>query len=348
MSQQPPAVSGVRRLSAVLATLLSLSFVVAIGMAGGRPAESAPRPVVTVALALAVGDLGDRSFNDSAYAGLQRAQLELGARFRVEPFRDRARQADALRELAQGRPDLVIAIGFDNAEALGIVAAEFPAQAFAIVDADVDAPNVTSIVFRELEGDFLAGALTALLSPGGTVGFLGGAEVPVIQRIEHGWRQGVLHVRPDARLLVSYITTGADGSGFGRPDLGRQITAAMFAEGAEVVYTPAGGAALGGIEAAQAAGRLVITTGADQRYIAPEVVVASRTKNMGPAVYSLIEDVVAGRLTPGTRELDLFSGGVGLTPLASSALIPQQVRERMAAIEADLRAGRLRPTEPQP
>ncbi|HMQ30531.1 MAG TPA: BMP family ABC transporter substrate-binding protein [Chloroflexaceae bacterium] len=350
MSQQPPAVtgSGVRRLSAVLATLIGLSLVVAIGVVGGRSVESAPRPVVTVALALAIGDLGDRAFNDSAYAGLQRAQRELGARFLVEPFRDRSRQADTLRELAQGRPDLVIALGFDNAEAVSVVAAEFPEQTFAIVDAAVEAPNVTSIVFRELEGDFLAGALTALLSPRGAVGFLGGADVPVIRRIEHGWRQGVLHVNSDATILAEYISTGGDRSGFGRPDLGRQLTAAMFERGAEVVYTPAGGAALGGIEAASAAGRLVITTGVDQRYIAPEAVVASRTKNMGTAVYSLVEEAVRGALAPGTRELDLFSDGVGLTPLDDSRLIPAEARERMAAIEAELRAGRIQLTEPQP
>lgn len=345
MSQQPPASNGVRRLSAVLATLIGLALVVLIGAVGGQPAQSAPRPVVTVALALAVGDLGDRAFNDSAYAGLQRAQRELGARFLVEPFRAPERQADTLRELAQGRPDLVIALGFDNVEAVAAVAAEFPGQAFAIVDAAVDAPNVTSIVFRELEGDFLAGALTALLSPGGTVGLLGGADVPVIRRIEHGWRQGVHHVSPDATILTEYISTGGDRSGFGRPDLGRQFTASMFERGAAVVYTPAGGAALGGIEAAQAAGRLVITTGVDQRYIAPEAVAASRTKNMGTAVYTLVSEAVGGTLRPGTRELDLFSGGVGLTPLDGSPLIPRDARERMAAIEAELRAGRIQLAE---
>lgn len=339
---------GVRRLSAVLATLIGLALVMAVGIVGGQPAVSPPRPVVTVGVALAVGDLGDRAFNDSAYAGLQRAQRELGARFHVEPFRERSRQADTLRELAQARPDLVIALGFDNAEALAVVAAEFPTQAFAIVDTAVEAPNVTSIVFRELEGDFLAGALAALLSPDGAVGFLGGADVTVIRRIEHGWRQGVLYVNPNATILTEFISTGGDRSGFGRPDLGRRLTESMLDRGAGVVYTPAGGAALGAIEAAQAQGGLVITTGVDQRYIAPDTVAASRTKNMGTAVFTLIREVAEGSLEPGTRELDLFSDGVGLTPLDGSPLIPAAARERMAAIDAELRSGQVVLTEFQP
>lgn len=345
---QPPQPRSPRRTLAVLATLVGLALVMAIGVVGGQPELAPPRPVRTVALALAVGDLGDRAFNDSAYAGLQRAQRELGVRFRIVPFRNPDRQPDALRELAQERPDLLIALGFDNAEAVAAVAAEYPQQPFAIVDAAVEAPNVTAIVFRELEGDFLAGALTALLSPDGTVGFLGGADVPVIRRIEHGWRQGVLYANPDAQILTTFISTGGDRSGFGRPDLGKTLTAQMFSDGAQVVYTPAGGSALGAIEAAEEAGRLVITTGTDQRWIAPEAVAASRTKNMGTAVYGLIAELVGGALAPGTRELDLFSDGVGLTPVDEVAAIPAEARERLAAIEAELRAGRIALTEFQP
>ena len=345
---QPTQPSSPRRLLAVLATLVGLALVAAIGVVGGQPATDPPRPVKTIALALAVGDLGDRAFNDSAYAGLQRAQSELGVRFRVLPFRNRERQPDTLRELAQERPDLVIALGFDNVEAVTAVAAEYPRQRFAIVDAAVEAPNVSSIVFRELEGDFLAGVLTALLSSSGSVGFLGGADVEVIRRIEHGWRQGVLYASPQATILTQFISTGGDRSGFGRPDLGQSLTADMFVRGAEVVYTPAGGSALGAIEAAQALDRLVITTGTDQRWIAPEAVVASRTKNMGTAVFTLAREVVEGTLAPGTRQLGLFSEGVGLTPLEGSPLIPEEVRERLATIEADLRAGRIALTEFQP
>jgi basic membrane protein A and related proteins len=347
MRPQTPSAAP-RRLLAIMATLAGLALVVAVGIIGGQPVAGSPRPIVSVALALAAGDLGDRAFNDSAYAGLQRAQRELGARFLVVPYRVAERQPDSLRELAQQRPDLIIAIGFENADAVRIVAAEYPAQPFAIVDAVVEAPNVTAVAFRELEGDFLAGALAALLSPDGSVGFLGGADVPIIRRIEHGWRQGVQHINPQAAILSAYISGPEDRSGFSRPDLARAIAADMFNQGVTVIYTPAGGSALGAIEAAQAAGRLVITTGADQRWIAPEAVVASRTKNMDAAVFTLIEEAAHDALRPGLRELDLFSGGVGLTPFAEASLAPPAARARLAEIEADLRAGRIALTELAP
>ncbi|GAB4432907.1 MAG: BMP family ABC transporter substrate-binding protein [Chloroflexi bacterium OHK40] len=355
MAQLVPSTPGARRPLAAVATLLGLALVVTIGAFGGQPTADPPRPIVTVGLALATGDIGDRAFNDSAYAGLQQAQRELGVRFRVTPFRGRGLQADTLRALAQERPDLVIAIGGDNAPAVAAVAAEYPGQAFAIVDARVDAPNVTSLVFRELEGDFLAGALTALLSPDGVVGFLGGADVPVIRRIEHGWRQGVLYVRPDARILSQYISGPGDFSGFAQPDRGRELTEALFAQGAAVVYTPAGGSALGAIEAARSTGRLVITTGTDQRWLAPEAVVTSRTKNMDTAVLGLVREAVRGTLQPGQRQLDLFTGGVGLAPLDGVMhngrlveLVPLAVRARLGEIRDALVARRIPLTEYTP
>jgi basic membrane protein A len=340
-----PRASG--RWSGIAFTLIGLTLVVAIGVVGGRPSAVAPAPVVTVALALATGDLGDRAFNDSAYAGLQRAQRELRARFRVAPFRSGAGQVETLRALAQERPDLLIAIGQENAAAVAQVAAEYPSQRFAIIDSAVAAPNVSAIVFRELEGDFLAGALSALLSPNGSVGFLGGADVPVIRRIEHGWRQGVQHINPGAQILVEYIGGKDDFSGFGKPDVGMQLTSSMFERGAGVVYTPAGRSALGAIAAAEEHGALVITTGADQRYLAPAAVATSRTKNMDAAVFTLVQELAADTLAPGVREIGLDAGGVGLAPLDGSglpdgvALVPAATRERIATIMADLQTGRL-------
>lgn len=343
----PPRERAGGRWSGIAFTLLGLALVVTIGLVGGQSSARAPTPVVTVALALAAGDLGDRAFNDSAYEGLQRAQRELGARFRAAPFRGAEHQADTLRKLAQERPDLVIAIGAENAGAVAAVAAEYPNQRFAIVDAAVEAPNVSAVIFRELEGDFLAGALSALLSPGRPVGFLGGADIEVIRRIEHGWREGVRYIDPEAELIVEYIGGKDDFSGFGRPDLGLELSQAMFERGAGVVYTPAGRSALGAIEAAEAAGRLAITTGTDQRYLAPAAVATSRTKNMDAAVFALVRELAAEQLRPGVRELGLDEGGVGLAPLDgaglgdASAPIPAEVRERVAAIQRDLAAGRI-------
>jgi len=323
-----------------LATFLGLLAVVWVGAMAGRIVRAEPEPVLSVGLALATGGLGDRAFNDGAYAGLQRAQNEHGIRFRVVEWKGAENQAANLRDLAQERHDLVIAVGYENAQFLEQVAAAYPRRQFAIVDAQVDQRNVTSVTFRELEGDFLAGALTALLSPDGVVGFLGGADITIIRRIEHGWKQGVRYVNPDAQILVEYAGGKDDFSGFNKPELGAELTSGMFARQAEVVYTPAGRTALGAIEAAQQQQRLVITTGSDQRWIAPDVVITSRTKNMDTAVFTLLAELHAGTLEPGLRTLDLRSGGVGLAPL-DSQLVSPEVREALEGIRQDLATGNI-------
>lgn len=332
----------------LLAAMAGFMAVVAIGVVAGTSTAAESQRIVRVGLVLATGDLGDQAFNDSAYAGLQEAQRNLGLRFVVRPWRGAELQADNLREMARERPDLIIAIGAENAGPLQQVAAEFPAQKFAIIDYAIDAPNVTSVVFRELEGDFLAGALTALLSQNGTVGFLGGVDIEVIRRIEHGWRQGVYYINPDAQILSQYITGEGDFSGFRNPERGKELASTMFEQGADVVYTPAGGSARGAIEAAQQHQRLVITTGADQRWIAPDTVVTSRTKNMDRAVDSLVTELLNGTLQSGRRELDLTTDGVGLAPLDGSGLaadqtplVSPQVRDEIAEIQQNLKAGRI-------
>src|ERR1051326_5656358 len=130
-----------------------------------------------VALVLARGGLGDKAFNDSANEGLQRVQTELGVQVQTVEFKEGDEQIANVRQIAGEDYSLIIALGAENAPALKTVAAEYPDKHFAIIDTKVDAPNVTSVTFRELEGDFLAGALSALLSKSGKVGFLGGADI---------------------------------------------------------------------------------------------------------------------------------------------------------------------------
>jgi basic membrane protein A len=248
-----------------------------------------------VVLVLARGGLGDQAFNDSAQAGLQRTQRELGVRVQALAFAEGDAQLATLRQLARRDDDLIIALGAENAPALRIAAREFPSTRFAIIDAAVESPNVTSIVFRELEGDFLAGALAALLSRSGTVGFFGGADVPVIRRIEHGWRQGVLYVNPRAEILTAYVGGKGDFGGFANPTSGETLTAQLYARGAEVVYAAAGRTTLGAIAAARSHRRLIITTGSDQRRIAPGGFERSGHKEVIPALLHLAERLVLGR-----------------------------------------------------
>ncbi len=319
-------------------TLIGLLAVIGVGFVASHTALTEPQPVLSVGLALGTGGLGDRAFNDDAYGGLQQAQQAYGIRFRIVEWQGNQAQVTNLRSLAQECHDLVIAVGQEYVPIIEQVALEYPQQRFALVDAQAEAPNLTSVTFRELEGDFLAGALAALISSSDVIGFLGGADIPVIRRIRFGWTQGVRYINPDAQILVYYASGQGDFSGFNKPELGLELATEIYESQADVIYTPAGRTALGAITAAEQQQRLVITTGSDQRWIAPEVVVTSRMKQIDTAVFTLITELQAGTLQPGMRVLDLQSGGVGLAPL-STELVPLEVRIRLEAIAEDLDRG---------
>jgi basic membrane protein A len=293
-----------------------------------------------VALMLARGGLGDQAFNDSANSGLQKAAGELGAETKTFDYQDGDPQLEAMRQAARDGYNPLIALGSENAQAITTVAEEFPKTGFVIIDTTAQGANVTSVTFSELEGDFLAGALAALLSPNGKVGYLGGADVTVIRRIEFGFKQGVLYVNPQAQVDSQFIGGKDDFSGFAKPDVGKELAAHMYAGGDDVVYAAAGGSALGAIEAASAARKPIITTGSDQRWIAPEVVVTSRTKNMDDAVFTVIQQFSQGKLQPGNITLDYKSGGIGLAPI-SQDLVSADILAKFEQIRSDLEAGKI-------
>jgi basic membrane protein A len=295
---------------------------------------SASKP--KVALMLARGGLGDKAFNDSANEGLQKAAKELGAEVATFDYDENFVEAN-VRKAAQDGYTLIIGLGSENSKAIGAVAKEFPDTKFAIIDATAEGENVTSVTFSELEGDFLAGALSALMSENGKVGYLGGADVLVIRRIQFGFEQGVKYVNPDAEIVVQYVAGKDDFSGFAKPDDANAIAAQMYKDGVDIIYAAAGGSTLGAIKAAESAGKPIVTTGSDQRYLAPTVVATSRTKNMNEAVFMLIQKMMNDYLPGGSIQLDYDSGGIGLAPLAD--FVPDSVKEAFSFVQTDLEDG---------
>jgi basic membrane protein A and related proteins len=298
------------------------------------------QPKPKVALMLARGGLGDKAFNDSAYAGLQKAQSNLGAQVKTYDYQDGNAQIDNVRQAVKDSNTLIIALGSENTKAITTVAAENPKLSFVIVDTTAQGANVTSVTFIETQGDFLAGALAALLSPNGKIGYLGGADVTVIRRIAFGFKQGVMYVNPNAVVDSQLIAGKDDFSGFAKPDVAKQLAAQMYSNGDDIVYVAAGGSGLGAIDAAKSANKPIITTGSDQRWIAPEVVVTTRTKNMDSAVFSVIQQFSQGKLQSGMITLDYKSGGIGLAPI-SSQLVSADIMKKFEQIHSDLDSGKI-------
>jgi basic membrane protein A len=255
-----------------------------------------------------VGGLGDKSFNDSAYAGLKAAQVKYGAKITVLQSRSATDYEPNLSALAQQGNALVVAIGFLMHDSLNDVAPRYPQTHFGIIDSVVDQPNVTSVTFKEEESSFLAGALAGLVTKKDTVGFLGGIDSPLIEKFLSGYEAGVVSTNPKAKVLVKY--TGS----FDDVAAGKEYATVLFDQGADIVYAAAGKCGLGAIDEVKArpSGYYVIGVDSNQDAIAPGRVLTSALKRVDRAVLQLV-DMTRNKKTGGHLVLGLKDGGVGLT-----------------------------------
>ena len=258
------------------------------------------------------GGLGDKSFNDIAYAGAQRAKDELGVDFDyVEPTAI-AEYEGFQRDFAMsGDYMLIITVGFDQADALTIVAGEYPDQNFAIVDMVVDLPNVASLTFRANEGSFLLGVVAGLTSETGTIGFVGGIDIPLIRDFYVGYKAGAEWANPTVTVGEPVFV-----GGWGDPSSGKELTLGLIEQGYDGIFAAAGGSGLGALEAAHDEGINGYGVDACQDYLHDEII-ASMTKRTDVAVYEMILDALVDKFQGGFYSGGLAEGWVGMCRLPS-------------------------------
>ncbi len=326
----------------ILAVLLSAVLLFPFTQGCGDDAErEEDTGRLRVGMVFDIGGKGDRSFNDSAYRGLCRAKEDFGILpVEFEPGQDSDRE-QGLRKLAERDFDLIIGVGFLFKEAIRSVALDYPDVSFALVDERIDdRPNVASLVFREEEGCFLVGALAALKSEGGTIGFVGGMEVALIKRFEAGYRAGAEAVRPGIRVLVNYA--GVTPSAFADPVKGKELALSQIGRGADVIFHASGTTGNGVIEAAREKGALAIGVDSNQNHMAPGFVLTSMEKRVDNAVYETIRRLNAGEFRGGIQEFGLDSGGVGYSvDEHNAALLPPGLRAVADSLATEIVAGRI-------
>jgi basic membrane protein A and related proteins len=329
----------------LLAAHVALLFVHPSGAAAPLTGDA-----VDVGIVFDLGGRGDKSFNDGAYLGAERAEKELGARVRfIEPGEGSDRES-GLRLLAAEKMDLVIGIGFIFTDDLTQLAKEYPNTDFAGVDFSVatDAaghviqppPNLAALRFREEQGSYLVGALAALVGHSKKVGFVGGMDSPLIQKFEVGYKAGVKAVCPTCQVLSQYA--GVTPEAFRNPGKGKEIALSQYQQGANVIFHASGSTGLGVFEAARQTGKLAIGVDADQYKEAPGFVLTSMVKGVDNAVYDAIRRVKEGRFKGGIYEYGLAEGGVGYVYDANNAkLIPDSVRARLEQLKQRIIDGRI-------
>jgi basic membrane protein A and related proteins len=344
------------RAGAMLAVAVIVA--VALGASGGRSVASGrasceqKRPergrLDKVGLVFDVGGRGDRSFNDASAAGVERAQKKLG--FVVKELspaaggQDRGQQVELLAGCGFSP---IITVGFAFATELAKSAPRFPNTQFVQVDAVVDLPNVTSLVFAEEQGSFLVGVVAAERAKSGVVGFVGGAEFPLIKKFEAGFEAGAKAAKPNIKVLSTYIAQ--DPSGFSAPDKGRAAAEGLLDKGADVVFHAAGQSGKGVFEAARDRHKLAIGVDSDQYQSIGDpslqpVIITSMVKRVDVAVEDALTQAAQGRLKGGAVVYDLKKNGVGYSTSGGfiDDLVPTLEKYKRRIIDGEIKV----PTTP--
>lgn len=323
-----------RRLTLTVGLLAALH----VALLGIRPKGSRVTPPATVGIVLDIGGRGDKSFNDGAFAGGERATRTLGVGVRyIEPGDGSDREA-GLRLLTAEGMKLVIGVGFIFTDDLTELARQFPRTNFAGIDyaaGVIPPPNLAAIRFREEEGSYLVGAIAAMSGGSKKVGFVGGMDIPLIHKFEAGYRAGVAKVCPDCVVIAHYA--GATPEAFRDPPRGKDLALSQYHSGVNVVFQAAGATGLGVFEAARETNKLVIGTDADQYDEAPGHVLTSMVKHVDVATFETIRHFAGG-----VHEFGLADGGIGYVyDEHNRALIPDGVHAKVDSLAADIIAGRI-------
>lgn len=304
----------------------------------GAPANASN---IKAGLVTDVGGINDRSFNASAWDGLQKAGKDLGIQIKYTESKQNADYVSNLTRFAQNGYNVVFAVGFKMQDALKEVAPRFPNVKFAIIDGDAPAlPNCASYKFREEQGSFLVGALAGGVTKTGKVGFVGGEQMPLIQKFEAGYKAGVATTNPKAQVLVGYA--GA----FNDPQKGQEIAISQLGAGADILYHAAGSSGLGVLKAAADKGPGFYGIGVDQDQdgLYPGRVLTSMIKRVDVAVYTVCKDVVDGSFKSGTTTLGLKENGVGLSDMKYTKKdVPPAILQKVEALKQEIIAGKIVP-----
>lgn len=294
---------------------------------GGSSSASAKN--VKVGMAYDVGGRGDKSFNDLAAAGLDKAKSGLGVQTKeLAATQGESEQSkeSRLTLLAQSGYNPVVAVGFAYATAVQKVVPKFPKVHFAIVDDGGNCtttaqggtgvqPNVSCLLFTENESSFLVGVAAALATKTKNVGFIGGVNEPLIQKFQAGYAAGVHTINKSIKIQVKYLTQPPDFGGFGDPAKGKTAALGMYAAGADVVYHAAGGSGAGLFDAAKQDNKLAIGVDSDQYQSAPasekSLILTSALKGVNTAVYDFIKSASSGGFKAGVQRFSLKDNGVG-------------------------------------
>jgi basic membrane protein A len=309
------------------------------GSSGSSSSSGSSKKSIKVGLVTDIGGLQDRSFNQLANEGVQRAQKDLGVQIRVLTSKSNGDYVPNLSSLAQQKYDLVIGVGFLMADAMDTVASKFPSTKFAIIDVDQSTlkhkpTNVEGLLFKEQQSGYLAGYLAGLYTKakGGkqVIGSVGGQKIPPVDHYIAGYQAGAKAADPKIQTLNGYSQDFVDQAKC------KELALNQIQQGAQVVFQVAGQCGLGVIDAAKEKGVQAIGVDADQAYLGPQVL-TSAIKKVDVAVFDTVKAAQDGSFKGGTNEtFDLTNNGAGIGKISATG---QKYASKVAAVQKKVASG---------
>ena len=285
--------------------------------------------------------VGSAAYCDAFHIGVKAAKEELGIILTEANGmeNDPAATEMLLREAAQNS-ELVLTAGYQMGDVLARVAPEFPDVKFAIFDVTLDIPNVASVNYKSNEGSFLVGAIAALKTESGKIGYIGGVDVPLLREFEAGYVAGIQAINPDTEIFVEYISESV--AGFGQPEKAKELALAQYESGIDVIYVAAGGSGQGVLEAAQEQQKFIIWVDSNGNYLAPGIVLTSMTKEISASVQRIIRETAAENFMAGIRYFGLEEGEVSYAlDEHNQSLLSDDMIATVESLKAQIIAGEI-------
>ena len=276
----------------------------------GEETAAADNSSIKVGLLCDVGGLGDESINDQAQAGMDSIKTKYGVQTQTAEPMEESEFLDMIQNFCDMDYNLIVCDAFSMADVLNQIAPKKTDKNFMILDTVVDQPNVMSFTYATHEGSFLAGVAAALKTKSNVVAFIGGMDIPTIQKFQVGYEEGVHYVNPDIQVIVKYI--GSDNTAWNDPATAKSLTLDAIANGADVSYHAAGGSGLGMIEACVEKDIWAIGVNIDQAHLAPDNMLTSMLTRGDVAIEYATETLLNGGKISGHTVLNLETNGVGI------------------------------------
>jgi basic membrane protein A len=325
--------------------LLLIVPLAACNLAGGEP-NCQRDNVFCVGLVTDVGKVDDKSFNQSAWEGVQQAEKELGAHIKYIETQDSKDYEKNIAQFGDASYDVIVTVGFNLGEATAAAGPKYPDIKFIGIDQyqapGAEVANVVGLNFPEDQSGFLAGALAAMVTKTGKIGaVLGTDAVPAVWRFGEGYRAGAAYIDPAVEVTTVYHNDVGFDKTFTDPEWGKTTAISMIDKGVDVVFGAGGKTGNGALQGAAEKGALAVGVDSDQYYTVPEcqeVLLTSAMKLIVPGTFDLLKMAKEGNFPAGGN----YMGEAGLAPYHDcSGQVPAEADAKVQEIAAAFQNGTL-------